>query len=137
MVYFWLAMIVVFALVEGVTVSLIAVWFSVGSLAAMISAALGAPLWLQALLFTLVSGLTLAAMRPFIKKYLNIKPILTNADALVGQSAVAIESVDSLSGAVKVGGKVWSARCDQAVSVGESVRILSIEGVKLIVEKTI
>ena len=38
-------------------------------------------------------------------------------------------------GEVKVFGNVWTAYSNEEIEVGEKVKILSIEGVKLIVEK--
>ena len=51
----WLILLVAFAIVEGVTVSLVSVWFIGGAAAALIAALCGAEVWLQVVLFFGVS----------------------------------------------------------------------------------
>ena len=60
MTIWWLAALVIFAVAEAVTVNLISIWFAGGALAALIAAGLSAPLWLQIVLFLVVSGVLLA-----------------------------------------------------------------------------
>ena len=50
---FWLVMIVVFLLVEASTVTLVSLWFSAGSLAAMLLALTGAGIGLQVAIFVI------------------------------------------------------------------------------------
>ena len=70
MEFLWLALIVVFAVIEGATTALTTVWFIGGALAALAAALLHAELWLQITLFFAVSVVLLAALRPLVKKYL-------------------------------------------------------------------
>ncbi len=83
--------------------------------------------------------MTLIATRPLTKKILSKKKQPTNADRNIGQIAVVTEEIENLKdkGAVKVNGVVWTAKntADDPIPAGEKVRILRIEGVKLIVEK--
>ena len=51
MEFLWLALIVVFAVIEGATTALTTVWFIGGALAALAAALLHAELWLQITLF--------------------------------------------------------------------------------------
>ena len=134
----WLGALVVFLVVEFSTVSLVSVWFVGGSLAAMIAAALGAPLWLQITLFLLVSVLLLLCLRPLLRKVYHPKKTPTNTPANIGKLAIVTESIDNLrgQGAVKLSGLIWTARSadGKAIAEGTVVRVLSIEGVKLFVE---
>ena len=134
---FWVIAIVVFAILEAVTTQLVSVWFIVGSIAALVSERLGAPFWLQLVVFVGVSAITLILTRPLIKKHLKPKNEPTNADRVIGQTAVVTEKIDNLSAAgfVKVDGQIWSARsCDDTViEEGKQVEIKRIDGVKLIV----
>lgn len=135
----WLVAAIVFAVLEAVTVGLTSVWFAVGALAALAAELLGATLWLQIVIFLLVSAVTLYFTRPLVKKYVNNKVEPTNADMLIGKECRVTETVDNISGtgAVYVDGKTWTARCDdeEIIPVGELVIAKRIEGVKLIVEK--
>ena len=125
MTIFWLAAFIVFAIGEAVTVGLVSVWFAVGALAGLFAAALGAGLWLQIAVFLGVSAL-------------KSKPSATNADRVIGAQALVTETIDNAQaqGQVRVKGQVWSARSAQDVVIpaGRDVKVLRIEGVKVIVE---
>lgn len=139
---FWVAALVVFLIVEAVTAGLVSIWFVFGSLVALICAALGAAVWLQIFWFIIVSVATLVLTRPLVKRYVDSRSVATNADRSIGRTAVVTERIDNLAatGAVKLDGVVWTARStDDAVAIetGERVTVRAIEGVKLIVERTL
>ena len=140
MEYVWIAALVIFIILEAVTVSLVSIWFAIGSLAALIAAFAGGQVWLQIVLFTVVSGLILVFLRPIAKRYLNVKWRPTNADRVIGQMCTVTERIDNIAGTgeVFVDGKAWSARSADGEPVDEGVKVIpvSIEGVKLIVEKS-
>ncbi len=136
----WLAAAVLLLIVEGLAPGLVCIWFSFGSLAAMISSMVGAPLWLQIVWFFAVSVVALLLMRPFARKYVNGRAVPTNADMAIGRECVVTEDIDNIlgTGAVTVGGKVWTARMaapDGRARRGSVLRVLRIDGVKLIVEE--
>ena len=135
---FWLIAFIAFAVGEAVTVGLVSVWFAVGALAALFATALGAGLWLQIGVLLGVSALALALFKPLSSKYLKPKLSATNADRVIGASALVIKAIDNTQaqGQVKVNGQIWTARSAQDVVIpaGTDVKILRIEGVKVIVE---
>lgn len=138
---FWVVALVVFLIVEAVTAGLVSIWFVFGSLVALICAALGAAVWLQIFWFVIVSVATLVLTRPLVKRYVDSRSVATNADRSIGRATVVTERIDNLAatGAVKLDGVVWTARStDDAVAIeaGERVTVRAIEGVKLIVERT-
>ena len=134
----WIIAIIVFSVAEGLTAGLVTIWFALGALAALLAALFGAPLWLQLVWFFLISIATLIATRPLARKFLNGRTQATNADMYVGKECVVTETIDNIAGtgAVKVAGKVWTARTedDTVVSAGTKAEALRIEGVKLIVK---
>ena len=137
---FWLIAMVVLLVIEAVVPGLISIWFALGALAALISALFHAPIWLQIVWFVAVSVIALVLTRPLVRKYVNGRITPTNADMVIGKDAVVTEAIDNLHarGAVLLDGKTWTARMDREdenAQTGETVRVLRIEGVKLIVEK--
>ena len=138
MIYTWAALIVVFLIVEGLTAGLASIWFALGSVAALVSAFLGAPVWLQITLFVIVSALTLIFTRPLARKYVNKRIEPTNADRLIGVSATVTERIDNIAakGYVTAGGRLWPARSKSGEPIEkDTVTVVrSIEGIKLIVE---
>ena len=135
----WLAAIVVFLIIEGAVPGLVSIWFALGALAALIASLLHAKLWLQLLWFFAVSVLALCLTRPMAKKFINAKVQPTNADMLIGEDCIVKEEINNLlgAGAVSVKGKIWTARTEKdgvIAAEGEVMKVLRIEGVKLIVE---
>lgn len=137
MLAFWAVALVTLVIIEASTAQLVTIWFAVGALAALISQMLGAQVWLQWVIFVVVSGAVLAATRPLVKKFAKPKIQPTNADRCIGQTAVVTEGIDNVAGkgAVKVGGVIWSARSESGENIqeNEKVTITKIDGVKLIV----
>ena len=135
---FWLILAIVLGAFEAVTVQLVAIWFALGSLAAIVPSLMGGSMWIQFAVFVLVSLLALAATRPFVKK-LRVKQVHTNADSLIGQvGIVASECIDPSKGIgrVVISGQDWAA-CTEDGSVipkDEHVLVKGITGVKLVVE---
>ena len=141
MLILWIVLALAFLFVELQTVALVCVWFVVGALTALVANLLGAVVWLQILLFALVSLVMLLLMRPFLRKYVEPHKIRTNVDAMIGKEAVVTEAIDNLTGTgtVKLDGKLWSARSADGsrIPVGMVVSIQSVEGVKAIVAPSI
>ena len=138
--YIWLGITVVAAIVEAAVPALVSVWFVPGGLAALVASLFGAPLWLQVALFLVVSGAALILTRPLVKRIQSRKTISTNADMVLGKTALVTEEINNLLGAgrVPVLGNSWSARSADPESVipsGEKVIVEKIEGVKLIVHQ--
>ena len=139
MTTFWIIAMVVFLVIEAVTVGIVSVWFAIGALFAMVTAMLGANLWVQITVFLVVSAIALYFTRPLVKKFVNNKVEPTNADMLIGKECRVVETIDNLSGtgAVYVDGKTWTARTadEEIIHEGQLVKAERIEGVKLIVSK--
>ncbi len=136
----WLALLIIFAVAEAATVGLTSVWFALGSLGALVCALAGGNIWLQLGIFIVLSLVCLVALRPLAKKYLNNRVEPTNADRVIGQEARVTQDIDNIqgTGAVTIGGVTWTARSehDTPIPAGAMVRVLRIEGVKVMVEKS-
>ena len=134
---FWLIAMVLFGVLEAVTVGLTSIWFAVGALAALIAASLGAFALVQVIVFLVVSFVTLLLVRPLAQRYINDRKEPTNADRVIGQEAVVTQTIDNLrgEGQVSVSGAAWTARSQEEAPIpaGTRVRVLRIEGVKVIV----
>ena len=137
LVIFWAAATVVFLVVELATYGLASIWFALGGLAALVAAALHAPLWGQIALFAMISAAALAATRPLARKYVNARAQPTNADRVLGTEAAVREDIDNLAetGTVSADGKIWSARSADGAPLPAGTRVIvrEIRGVRLIV----
>ena len=95
----WVVLMVAFLVVEAACpIHLVSIWFAAGSLVAAIAAALGGQLWLQILLFLVISCGLLAALWPFVKKVLNPRRTATNIDAMIGTEGYVTAAVDNFQG---------------------------------------
>lgn len=135
----WLIIAIILVIIEAATMGIITIWFAIGALVALVAAFLGMAFLAQALIFIVVSAVLLYFTRPIVKKYLGLRPQKTNADRLVGEYAQVVEDISKAKGTgrVKVLGQEWAAitNGDEEILSGEKVKILQIEGVKLIVGK--
>ena len=133
----WSAVLLITALIEAATMGLVSIWFSGGSLAALIAGFCGASMTLQIILFVAVSAVLLACLYPFAKKVLKKDKIATNADRIIGMTAIVTEPIDNIeaTGAIKVDGKVWTARSADGSTIAPpaQVKVVRIEGAKAIV----
>ncbi len=135
----WIAAIIIFGVAEAATAGLTSIWFVLGGVAGLIAAVCGGPIWLQVVLFFAVSIAALAFTRPLVAKWMkkDIKP--TNADRVLNSVGRVTERINNAlpSGAVYIDGKTWTARSadGEVIEPDAAVRILRMEGVKLIVQK--
>ena len=134
----WLIALILLVLGEVLTVGLTFIWFAVGALGGLLAAVFGAELWLQIVIFLILSALTMALVRPLAARLLLPHREATNADRVIGQSAVVTQAIDNVEGKgmVKIAGQIWSARSehDAPIPEGAEVKVLRIEGVKVFVE---
>ena len=135
---FWIGAIVLFGIIEAATVNMVSIWFVGGSLVALICDLLGAGPWFQIAAFLVVAGILLAALRPFVRRFVSPRKTATNADMAIGRSAYLTETVDNLrgTGALKLDGKEWSVRSvsGEVLPQNTLVTIVKMEGVKLYVK---
>ena len=132
----WLIALVALAVLEGVTVTLVSLWFALGALAALITSFFVDNIWVQFAVFLVVSLATLLVIRPLTRRYVTPSQVATNADRAVGAEGIVIQAIDNrkAQGQVTVSGAVWTARSEseEVIPQGAQVRVLRIEGVKLI-----
>ncbi|MBP8640703.1 MAG: NfeD family protein [Oscillospiraceae bacterium] len=137
MIVVWAVLIVVFFVVEGATAGLASIWFAAGAIFALAAAFLDAPIWLQVVIFIVVSVACLFFTRPLARKYVNRKIQPTNADKVIGSTVTVTERIDNIerTGEVSVGTRIWIARSESGspIETGALVIVKAIEGAKLIV----
>ena len=137
MILVWFGLILLAGFIEATTMDLTSIWFSAGALIALIIAifAPGAVL-AQILVFIAVSIGLLLLLRPIFREYIRKNKIRTNADKLVGKTAVCLKPIqDGERGEVKIDGKIWTAIANEDIDKDEKVEVLAIDGVKLVVKK--
>ena len=136
---FWLIVIIILCVVEGLTYGIVCIWFAGGAVAAMITSALGGAAMLQYIIFIITSTVLLIFTRPLIVRFLSSKKTSTNSDRLIGRTGIVIIDIDHNAGKgqVKVDGQIWSAKSTESafINEGATVDVIDIEGVKLVVSE--
>jgi membrane protein implicated in regulation of membrane protease activity len=127
-----------FALIAAEVLSsgFVLIMLGVGALVAAGVAALGAPIWLDVAVFAGTSVALTTLARPALKRRLYTAHVPTNVDALVGDRAIVISTVDAQGGKIKLRGELWSARAFDETEVlepGQHVTVMNISGATAVV----
>lgn len=139
MQWIWILALVVFAVAEASSGTVVSLWFMGGSLVGFLLAMFGLPVWFQILCFAVVSFALLLLLRPRLRKTVEARKVATNADSLAGKVVLVTEDIDNLhnKGVVRVNGVDWAAftKDGNPIPKDTPVRILSVHSAKLCVEK--
>ena len=139
MPYVWLSLAVILAVVEISTTQLVSIWFVIGAAATavMSSTIIKGNLVLQIIAFILISTIALLLTRPLVRKIRKQELISTNSDRNIGKSGVVIADInpENGKGMVRIGSETWSAKSLQnyVIKEGTNIKVVAIEGVKLVV----
>lgn len=140
MMILWIVVLVATLAIEAMTMGLTTIWFSGGALAAVIVELLNGGIWMQIIVFLVISLVLLFYTRPIAVKHFNKEREKTNLDSVIGKTAVVTIPIHNLkeTGQVMLDGKEWTARSNDSTKQIEKealVKVISIKGVKLIVEE--
>lgn len=140
MPYVWLGILIFAVIFEVAAPGLVSIWFVPSALISMLLALFDVPLPLQLTAFFGLSIILIVFSRTIWKKYISAKPVEpTNADINIGMTGIVTECIDNINavGEVKVNGLRWSARSEngEVIEKGSHVKVLAIDGVKLICKK--
>ena len=128
---FWLVLVIVLSFVEIATVSLVSIWFVASGIVAMILS-----FFIEDTAIITTIFILLVISRPIVNKLRSKDNEKTNLDRIIGETAIVTEDIKkNVVGEVKVDGKRWSAVSKEKCLKGDTVKVLKIDGVKLIVEK--
>jgi membrane protein implicated in regulation of membrane protease activity len=138
--WFWLCIIIMAIVVEVASEQLVSIWFIPSALIATILDFCRASMVWQVIVFLAISVVGIIIGRRFLSAYKHEASVKTNIDAIIGEKCLVIEKIDNFAGCgqVRVKGNVWSARGvsdDDEYEVGEVLKVVAIEGVKLICKK--
>ena len=137
----WAALIILFVVVEVITVGLTSIWFAGGALVALLLAAAGLDVVWQFVAFLVVSVILLMFTRPWALKYMKPKLVKTNYEAAVDKNVCLTETVDNIkgTGTAVLNGQEWTARAYEDGKVypaGTIVKVKEIRGVTLYVTES-
>ncbi|MDR6980970.1 membrane protein implicated in regulation of membrane protease activity [Streptomyces sp. 3330] len=133
----WLAVAAVSAVAEILTLTAALGMLAAASAVTAVAAALGMPVPLQFLTFTVVTTVMVLLLQPVAMRHLHRpQKARFGVDALVGKAAYAVTEVTSRSGRIDIDGEVWTARpYDETLVIpsGATVDVMEIRGATAIV----
>ncbi len=136
MVLEWLAVILICAFLEAITVNLITIWFIASGIIALIVSIFVDSVFIQCSVFVLVGILLLITTRRPLQNMVNVHHEKTNLDRIYDMTGIVVEKIFvNRRGDVKVDGKYWTAISDSDIDVDSIVSILEINSTKLKVKK--
>ena len=136
----WLIIAGVCFIVEIATVGFLVFWFGVAALVTCLLSLVIHNIIAQTVIFIILSIVLIALTRPFANKIGKKDNVVTNSNALIGKEGIVIKTINSVPGSmgqVKIGSDTWSAivnNYSDVIPVGSTIRVLGIDGVKLVVE---
>jgi inner membrane protein len=140
MLTFWVIAALVLVGIELLTPGFLFIFFSVSALFAGIASIFTDSLIIQGLIFVIAAILMIPFGRPFLQKYFKVnkevKP--STVDVLTGRTAYVTKDIlPDEFGQVKFEGQIWTAKsaAGDKIPVGETVKIITVEGAKVIVKK--
>lgn len=121
---------------EVLTGGFVMIMLGLGALAAAGVAALDESIWVEVAVFAGVSVALTTLARPVLKRRLHTAHVPTNVDALLGDRAIVVSTVDANGGKIKLRGELWSARAYDETEVlepGRRVTVMTISGATAVV----
>ncbi len=136
MAWLWLCIVIVLTLIEAATVNLVTIWFIASGIVSMILSLFIDNYFIQFFNFVVLGIILLITTRKYLVNISSKRQEKTNLDRVIGENALVTLEIDKNKiGEVKVDGKKWSAISNKKIKEGSTVKVLSIEGVKLKVEE--
>ena len=108
----WLVIAGVLFVGEILTAGFLLLWFAIAAVVAMLVSFLTTNLFIQILVFVVISILLLIFTRPLLSKYTKSDNTVTNSNAIIGKTALVTEEISLLNstGQINVDGEIWSAK---------------------------
>lgn len=129
----WLVLIMIFLVIEMLTLDFTFLMLSIGGIAGLASDLAGAPVWLQVIIAAAVAAALVLLLRPPLLRRLRRgeDPTPTNVAAVIGLTGRVLSTVTPHGGQVKLSnGDTWTARPDRPLELepGTIVRVSRIDG---------
>ena len=140
MLMFWIIAAIVLFGIELLTPGFLLIFFAVSALFAGIASIFTDSILIQCLIFVIAAILMIPFGRPLLQKYFKVNKEIKSStvDALIGKTAYVTKNIKPDEfGLVKFDGQIWTARSEAGdeIDIGETVKIVSVEGVKVVVTK--
>ncbi|MFA5693066.1 MAG: NfeD family protein [Acholeplasmataceae bacterium] len=137
MVWIWFVVLIAALVLEFITVDFVSMWFAIAAVPIIVIAWIWPELiYLQVILFFVIGFLLMILTRPLLVRYFRKNVVSTNVDSYIGKEAIVKELITpTKNGTVLFESLIWTAVSKEEISPNTLVKILAVEGNKLIVSK--
>jgi membrane protein implicated in regulation of membrane protease activity len=134
----WLIGAGILTVIEAVTITFFFIWIAIGAVAASLVSYYGGPLWLQMIIFAIVSVVLIIVTKPLAKKLNQNTALKHTKDTLIGKRCIVTKEIDNSKskGEVKLDGVFWKAKSSQdniVIKEGNDVYVTRLDRLKLVV----
>ena len=134
-VLIWILIAIVFIILELTTNTFVLLWFGIGAVAAAVLNYFGFDIYIQFIVFVMVSVILIISTRKFANKIAPESSKKTTAERLIGKKAKVLRQIDDDTFVVSVSGEEWSAHTNDSVDIGDTVKVVGINSIILIIER--
>lgn len=133
----WITVSVLALVIDIMTSSFLFIWFSIGGIISMFLTLSNYSFSIQLISFIVTSLILMATGYPFIKKTIKktVPETLTMEENYIGREFISIKDIEKKA-IIKYEGIYWTAKnTGEYINMGDKVKIVGIEGNKLLVKK--
>ena len=131
----WLVIVVLLGLVEAATINLVSIWFIASGILALFLSLFVSSFVVQFAVFVLFGILFMILTRKKLLEYQTKEETKLNLERIIGMEGVVTKKITKNEiGEVKVDGKLWSATADEDILVDNLIKVIKIDGIKLVVK---
>lgn len=136
--WIWILIALVLLAIEWLTTTFHLGFFAFGAVAVgiLVLAGFGGPLWLQLIVFALVSMIFLLIFRKPLREKLGLEGMSKEIESIANENGVALETIaPGATGKIQIRGTSWNGRNegDLEIGAGERCSIDRIEGLTLVI----
>lgn len=134
----WLAVGVLFLIVELLTTALVSIWFVPSAIITCLLSFVVDSLLIQIAIFVVLSAVFMVVCRKIYNKHIK-KPVddVDQNEKLLGKTATVTEDTNGITGRILVGDVYWRAVSENGdiIQKGETVKIKGVNGTTLVINK--
>ena len=134
----WLAVGVLFLIVELLTTALVSIWFVPSAIITCLLSFVVDNLLIQIAIFVVLSAVFMVVCRKIYNKHIK-KPVddVDQNEKLLGKTATVTEDTNGITGRILVGDVYWRAVSENGdiIQKGETVKIKGVNGTTLVINK--
>ncbi|NEM90046.1 NfeD family protein [Galbitalea soli] len=136
----WLALILIFVIVEVVTVDFTFLMLAIGSVGGLVASLIGAAWWVQVIIAAILALALIFTVRPPLLRALKRggDHAKSNVEALLGMHGTVVIAFEGAAGTVKLdNGETWTATLGSTppppLNLGDRVTVTAIQGATAVV----